>query len=70
MKFTQYISPWHDGYRTKTIIDRAESKVWMVSQESGAAINASTTEAIALDAASLSALEAFLASTCERHDHN
>jgi len=68
MKFTQYLAQWHAGRRTITVINRAESKAWMIFQESGARSRAS--EPRVLSPEDMAGFEKFLAATCERHDHD
>lgn len=68
--FTQYVSPWVDGRRTKTIIDRTDSTFWTVESEAGNPRSVST-EPLKVTAEQLAGIEKFLvASGCDRFDHS
>jgi hypothetical protein len=69
-RFTQYLSRWHEGRMTKTIIDRESLSVWMTYHESGrSTLNAPAP--VQMTAEAIAQLEASLvACGCERVDHS
>lgn len=68
--FTQYVSPWHNGTRTKIIINRASGEVWTTYQESGRNITQDI-KPVAMTPKAIAELEACLvACGCGRYDHS